>query len=90
VARPKHQKNQRGRMASISRLVLFGKDWLWLSFGYVMLLPTITIRLGSGVNGSGIGVTVGMIVIVGGGPKGRMVDPVLWRTVPMPYCSHGV
>lgn len=57
-----------------------------------MLLPTITIRLGSGVNGSGSGkgVTVGMIVIVGGGPKGRMVDPVLWRTVQMPYCSHGV
>ena len=46
VAPPKHQKNQRGRMASISRLVLFGKDWLWLSSGYEMLLPTITIRLG--------------------------------------------
>ena len=54
---------------------------------YYQPLPS---GLGSGVIGTGKSVTVGMIVIVGGGPKGRMVDPVLWRTALMPYCSHGV
>ena len=87
---PKNQIHQWSCAASISTLVTLGNDWLWVAAGYVMLLPTITIRLGSGVIGSGKSVTVGMIVIVGGGPEGRMVDPVLWRTVQMPYCSHGV
>lgn len=41
-----------------------------------MLLPTITSGLGSEVNGVGIGVTADSSVFkVGGGPKGRWVDP---------------
>ena len=54
---------------------------------YYQPLPSGT---GSEVIGVGIVVTVDNVDTAGGGPKGRMVDPVLWRTVPMPYCSHGV
>ena len=62
-------------------MVTLGNDWLWAVSGYVMLLPTITSALGSEVNGAGIDVTVDYVDTVGGGPKGRWVDPVLWRTV---------
>ena len=45
---------------------------------YYQPLPS---GMGSGVNGVGIVVTVdSTVLMVGGGPKGRMVDPVLWRT----------
>ena len=43
---PKNQIHQWSCAASKDTLVTLGNDWLWVAAGYVMPLPTITIRHG--------------------------------------------
>ena len=52
---------------------------------YYQPLPSGT---GSEVIGVGIVVTVDNVDTAGGGPKGRWVAPVLWRTVDILECSQ--